>query len=921
MNDYLNLLKEYNEINSNYEAIITDFHFFDNCTKEFISSITSIDKCLSNNENIKENSLVFFAEKYKILSEKIKHLFTKENIDIISPISAICENHNNQVKKLLTSFNNIKNELFEGKLKLNNAKNDYIEILKEENKAKESKKNSEKDDLDKTEHNLLFDTKKNSSFTLYKYQLDKLNEKIDESNKKYSEIKPELDSMNLVRESTYKIIILKFAKIVGNVGNIFINFKNDIEGKFLKQSNEKAKKIPYKNNDIIERFTKEKLITEEDIELISKENNNENNNIIKEEQNKEENSNNNNIIINNDKINLKPTKSLEGFGFEIINEPISSEDPTLISLINESIKKLLNEKEISSSDISLLLESIKFDSDCSLKFLSEFQKCSEDNIINLKNENNFIHIANLFNELILSKSNNIEISNAIIELSKTIKYNDEYISSILRKKNKIIGSKNFWMNLIDKKLIFQLNKFINELINNKSKEAKAKKISSPKLSEKFINILNNIPLYKKLNKKQKIQVEEYIKKELLCIISNYITNMTNFFIKHNLIIDIISYYVENFELGIETYYYFESLINIKFQKHYIKLNPTKEHLNEKYGNSLNKEQIILINAFKFLPKENYILLFLLNKSFYSVIRKYIIKYRLKFLDLSLNERIKMWECLLNVNEIKKKYDYKSIKENFLNNSSQPKLHWPKKAKYLNLIDLDLERTPLFCNQETHKIKANFILKCSITQEDEINYYQGMNYLLLFIYQALNCDEEKTFYVFFSLLKNTNYIDVFKNEMKDLVIYFKIFNKIIELNFQDIYYSLKKKQVLIQLFATQWFVTLFNSDSEEFEKNKIPKFLILVFESYLCYGFCGVLNVGLALILLNKDKIFNLGSSSLMKYMIKGLNLYQNIGEKDYEFIKQTYINNLEKINVGYFQKLISTVKFEEENSFLHDKGI
>ena len=103
----------------------------------------------------------------------------------------------------------------------------------------------------------------------------------------------------------------------------------------------------------------------------------------------------------------------------------------------------------------------------------------------------------------------------------------------------------------------------------------------------------------------------------------------------------------------------------------------------------------------------------------------------------------MWECLLNVNEIKKKYDYKSIKENFLNNSSQPKLHWPKKAKYLNLIDLDLERTPLFCNQETHKIKANFILKCSITQEDEINYYQGMNYLLLFIYQALNCDEEKT----------------------------------------------------------------------------------------------------------------------------------------------------------------------------------
>ena len=434
MSDYLNLLKEYNEINSNYESILTDYHFFESCIKEFISSISSIEKCLSNSVNIKENSLIFFVEKYKNLIEKIKHLFTKENIDIISPLYSICENQNNQMKNLLSSYNKIKNDLFEGKVKLNNAKKDYIEILKEDNKAKESNKNSEKEDLDKTEDNLLFDTKKNSSFTVYKYQLEKLNEKIEESNKKYNDIKPELDSMNLLRESTYKIILLKFAKIVGNVGNIFINFKNDVEEKFLKPSNEKAKIIPYKKKNIVERFTKEKLITQEDIELMVKENINENNNIIIEEENKEENSNNNNIIINNDQIKVKPNKTLEGFDFEIINEPISSEDPTLINLINKVIQKLLNEKEISSSDISLLLENIKFDSDCSLKFLSELQKYSKDNIINLKNENNFIHLSNLFNELILSKSNNIEISNAILELSKTIKYNNEYITAIVRKK-------------------------------------------------------------------------------------------------------------------------------------------------------------------------------------------------------------------------------------------------------------------------------------------------------------------------------------------------------------------------------------------------------------------------------------------------------------------------------------------------------
>ena len=45
--------------------------------------MTSMSGCLNDNGNIKENSLVFFAEKYKILSEKIKQLFTKENIDIM----------------------------------------------------------------------------------------------------------------------------------------------------------------------------------------------------------------------------------------------------------------------------------------------------------------------------------------------------------------------------------------------------------------------------------------------------------------------------------------------------------------------------------------------------------------------------------------------------------------------------------------------------------------------------------------------------------------------------------------------------------------------------------------------------------------------------------------------------------------------
>ena len=57
----------------------------------------------------------------------------------------------------------------------------------------------------------------------------------------------------------------------------------------------------------------------------------------------------------------------------------------------------------------------------------------------------------------------------------------------------------------------------------------------------------------------------------------------------------------------------------------------------------------------------------------------------------------------------------------------------------------------------------------------------------------------------------------------------------------------------------------------------------------------------------------LNATNLMKYMIKGLNLIQSIREKDYEYIKQMYLINCEKINVTYFQKLINAIKFEEDN--------
>ena len=926
MNDYLNILKEYDEIKSNYVSIKNDFDIFERYINHFTKAIISLKQCLIYNESIKDNSLFFFVEKYKDLIDNIEQLINVENENLVSPLINVVDNQNIQMKKILNSYEIIKKELFEGKLKLNNARKEYIEILKEDNKIDETKNDKENNiNIDKYDNSLLYDTKKDSCFTLYKYQLEKLNEKIDNSNEKYKVLKPELDSIHIVKENTYKIIILKFAKMIGNIGNIFIDFKKALDEKLFKILDENTHTTKYnesENDKVKERFKKEKLETKEELELIHKEKNKDeiniinNNNIkINEENDQNKNEINLNIIKNESK------KGIDGLDFEIINEPISSEDPNLIDLIDEIIQKLFSDNEISSTDISQLLENIKFDADFSLKFIKEIKKYSKKSIITLKNRQNFIHISNIFNELIFTKESNCEITNEIIELSQKIKYNEEYITSILRKKNKIISSKNFWMNLIEKNIINDLTEYIKDINKNKPKENKNKKLIEKKPSEKVLNILNNIQLYKKLNKKQKSQVELYSREVVVYLISKAIINMINFNLSHDLIIDIFNYYVENFELGIESYYYFETLLSLKFQKNYLKMNPTHEIIKEKYGHSLDKEQLILLNAAKFLNKKDYIQLFRTKKSIYSTLRKYLMYYQLTYINISLAERTRIWEELLKVDEIKNNNDYKTIKEDYMNKCSQKNFFGSDKEKSLKIVDLDLGRTPIFSVQETHKIKANFILKCAVTLDPDFKYYQGMNYILLFLYQILNYDEEKTFYFFYALLKNTKYFTIFRSDMRDLTIYFKVYEKILEINFPDIYDSLFKKQIMTQFYATQWFITLFNGDAEEFDKEKPPKFLIMAFESFLCWGFSGLINLGISLSYLHKENIINLNSSKLMTYMIKELNTSKNIGDEDFKNVKNMYLKISEKVNGDYFKKLISAIKFEEENPLLKSKQI
>ena len=158
-------------------------------------------------------------------------------------------------------------------------------------------------------------------------------------------------------------------------------------------------------------------------------------------------------------------------------------------------------------------------------------------------------------------------------------------------------------------------------------------------------------------------------------------------------------------------------------------------------------------------------------------------------------------------------------------------------------------------------------------------------------------------------------------MKYLSIYFKVLEKIFEYNYPDIYQSLSKNKIEIQLFATPWFVTLFGNDNVEFERKKVPKFLFLAFESFLLYGWAGIINLGLSLCLYNREKIMNYNRDNLLKFIIQKLGSIKNINEEDFPKIKHIFINNTEKIDETYINKIINVINFEKGHPILTNNEI
>ena len=915
----INLIKFFQEIylkNLNYYQSINNIinSFFD-------------EKKLLESQNQLEQNLNFFYQITLIYLKNFKeNLIENFNNKIIIPLNEekkILENNNNILLNSLKTINNRYKEI----------KKDLLKIQK---KYFISCKNLSNNNL----INNYFKYKNKNDLILYKYQIKNSNNIYNKININYDKYLLLLRDNEKKRLNFFKNLFNNYNMINSNYINNFNEFNNQIKNKFDSWNIEND--FNYFNEDF------------------NYYNNNNNNNRIKNEEVINYNNTNENIL--NEKLkyfNINNNNFSYIYNKFFNNNNINYKEENSQKIIIETFIKILdnnNNEELSLELICFINDLIIEDKNFSTLFLKLFID-SHKNLINninyhqIYNLNNFYHFSNILKNILYNfpffnfNSNNNDnnnnndficnLSSAIIFISQRTYYLDLnsnkilFLSGIISK-DSLFQKYLFWKNIIEFKLKIKLNtikKKISILIqedkikgkkynnNNKNNNINLKKNEFVLLIDftNFEKIENNYQIYFIENSKEQLKnilfeiIPSFINFNFdLSNSNNLISNICNRF---NIDNEYLNHYINYLNIN---KYSVKKIYNLKHDDYNNKINliinSTNNHNNfnnniikdNSINNNLNLKQklIILKSSLKYLPFSSLNSLLLLSKEFTFKLKKTVYKHILNtHKNIPIKTHINIWKILLQTSKIQSQYNYNLNKEK-ANNIEYDKL---SNCDY-NIIDLDCQRTQFENNNEENKKKMNNILKTFAFTLPDINYCQGMNFIIAFFLKFIE-NEEEIFYLFLSMFVNTNFSKIFYKDLIKLNNYLEILNKLIEIFLPVVYIHLKNNKINNNFYASAWLITLFTNTMN---KNKNIKVLIKIFDCFFCDEWKFIFNLILLLFKKNQNKILSLKNENLMKFLNNEiyLNDFYNEDEKildnfileigEIKFVKNELINNIKK---------------------------
>ena len=924
MNDYKTALKEYQELQCITNIQIGNIQYLIDLSNSFKNGLTSLKEYKNISLDNTSGELNFLQKNYDNFFNEMNKIFFSYNEKIVSPLKIAIDTFKTASNDNLKSFNKIKSSLIESKQKVTKTKEDYYNFIK----------SSSINDKIKGDESKLFKAKKDNYAQLYKYEINKMNEIITQYNKDYEKIIKTLNEVNLTTNYILKNILVRFSKHVADIGNLFIKFSEELNESIntnLKQYENSEIYIPQIDKKTNLRFNLEKFKEYDENNMENININQEQNNIYEKKEESKNKTEDNSIR----EMYLKRLVSLprKGFDdFEIIDRPIVEMSQERmkenINKLKEIIKKLTSEIELTPIEVDQLINILKEEplehrETFSYIFLTQIKKYYKNRVINLKNRQNFIHLANIMNNLCI-KENNTKTFNAIIEVSQMIKYENLFMYCMIQKKNSFFSTKTFWLRVIQENLIDNINAYCNKLLNpttnDKNKNNKSKPLNTKKNIKYMKNLLSKTGLnkditnYNQLYEEQKNELDQYAYENICILLSKTIPGMCSFLVPEFTSIDIIDHYSTLFGFDIETKKYFQNILEVKNIRNTLSLKKHTEKSIKK--NTMFNILFIISSTLKFLPQNEFLNLLPINKFLKPYIEKKIFKFLLSK-DLTIEKRIFLWEKILNVKKAIQQVNYENVKSLMKERIEKNEIDIrSQEGRNLNTIEVDLIRTPYISKHKEDKEKLEWVLKCLNYAKPDVGYCQGMNYLGSFFYQLLNKDEEKTFNFLFALETQTKYEQLFFDDLRMLKIFFIVLDKVINLYKPEIYYKFVDSNLSTNIYSTPWFVTLFSNLNCVFEPKDATKYSLMVIENFIIDGWSALFNSGYTLTRYYFDKIMKIEEENLINFMIKGICEEDIVKNENFDKIKKLYEKNSEKINELLIRKLVKITRYENVNSFL-----
>ena len=906
----IDILKEKKDLSDNYKKSLKELRKLSSFLKAFVKINEEMGKILENindddnKENIndkqdeKENenenkqplkifnsflssNINNFYDSFNLFIKNSQNLIASLEVELVSPLDDFIENQKNFYNKNLNKMKKMNSNFQNNKIILDNSKKNYYlsSYISNKDDSKEidnfiirgeNELNAKRDNLIKNKM-----IAKNDEF-IYKYELAKYNKNVSNFNEEYDSLADNIVNLEKTKTHFIESLISKYKKYLLDYSRVINQFINQIE-KFKINENDDKKEIDKNKKE--ENNELKKNVKASKIEFISYQNFCE--------------------------INKKNKNKIESNERVIINPSLEINDKDTDIFIKDLVNNLLSENDVGQEKISKIFEYLNLSTyeigKKLLNYLLEKRGISSIVFLNLQN---LVYLSNVLGYITLHKSSifdgQFDLNFKIIFIAERIFYlkkstNDKIYLSALLSKNKYYRTKQFWGDFVELKLANKLADYIKRFKNLKYQE-KSKggifrnffKDSSKNYLLAKTRILPLLKEYTLLSQEHLELIDKIAIQEMQSIIRETIPSFANFNFPSEQSLDLIAqltqeYKIDKVYMSFYVTYFNVSSYTIRKLIPNEKGNTMNIYNQFKTLTGINKKLKLFRNIVPFLTFSDYNNLLLCSKLFHKKLSKTIYKYLLKQKNLSNKIRLSIWQNLLGISELKKKYKYKEI----LSNANDEKVK--------HEIELDVIRTTIGeveNPQETREQITNVLYAVS-QLNGKIKYCQGMNFVVQFLYEIYG--EEEAFYIFLAFFKNTEYNLIFAKELEELKILFYVFKRVISLLEPELSSYFNSNGVDVNFFISPWFITLFTGSHQHFKgENDNSRILIRILDNFIVSGLKSIMEVGCVALHSYENILMNKRYEEMMQFLINDMLRSDFFSKKNIEFIESFFTNNISK---------------------------